>query len=137
MKFAIDKTDEYIVLSILEPKINSLHAPDLKSELIILSNEGFRNIIIDLSQVNFVDSSGLSALLVGKRMCENASGIFVLANVSGNVLKLINISQLDKILVLIPTVDEARDYVMLYELERSLTSANKDSAEEEDDEEDF
>ncbi|MGB1241977.1 MAG: STAS domain-containing protein, partial [Chitinophagales bacterium] len=60
MKFALDKKDSYTVFSLLEPKLNTLFAPDLKTELTILHNEGIGNIILDLEKVAFVDSSGLS-----------------------------------------------------------------------------
>ena len=59
MKFSLDKQDKYSVLSLDEENLNSLIAPDLKSEFVFLRNEGVRNLIFDLSQVKYVDSSGV------------------------------------------------------------------------------
>lgn len=46
MKFSLDKHDKYSVLSLDEENLNSLIAPDLKSEFIFLRNEGVRNLIL-------------------------------------------------------------------------------------------
>lgn len=76
--------------------------------------------ILDLSQVSFVDSSGLSAILTGNRLWKEA-GVFVIAGpLHPAVSKLIEISRLDSVLVLIPTVSEAIDYVLMEEVEREL-----------------
>jgi anti-anti-sigma factor len=67
MKYTIDKKEQYVVFSPLEEKIDSLLAPKLKSELLTIHAEGYSNLVLDMSQVQYVDSSGLSALLVGDR----------------------------------------------------------------------
>ena len=120
MKFSVDKCDNYTVFSLLDETLNSMLAPNLKSELVLLSNEGVRNLILDLSQVKFVDSSGLSAILTGNRIWKDL-GLFILAGATNpSVKKLIEISRLDSILTIIPTVSEAIDYTMLEELAREL-----------------
>ena len=122
MKFALDKKENYTVFSVMEEKLNSIVAPSLKTELAILNNEGIRNIILDLNSVRFIDSSGLSAILVGNRLCLSAEGRLILTAVQENVSRLIKISQLDSVLNLIPTVQESKDYVMMNELMRMMQS---------------
>lgn len=122
MKFALDKRDSYTVFSVLEDKLNSLVAPELKTELVILNNEHIRNIILDLSEVKFIDSSGLSAILVGNRLCQGLGGALIVAQVTRNVHRLIKISQLDSVLNMIPDLQVAKDYVMMRELERELNA---------------
>ncbi len=133
MKFTLDKKDSYTVFSLLEPKLNTLFAPDLKSELTILHNEGIRNIILDLENVTFVDSSGLSAILVGNRLCKAIGGSLIVAAPTENVNRLMKISQLNNILTIIATVQQARDYVMMEELVNELQ--DDDSGDSEDNEE--
>ena len=79
MKYTIDKNEKYTLFSLNEDNLNSLLAPNLKSEMIILANEGVRNIILDLSNVKYVDSSGLSAILTGNRLFKE-EGSFVLGH---------------------------------------------------------
>ncbi|MBS1593290.1 MAG: STAS domain-containing protein [Bacteroidetes bacterium] len=120
MKFSIDKRERFCVLKIDEEKLLSNFAPLLKSELVMLHTEGFKNIILDLSPVQFVDSSGLSALLVGNRLSKESGGTFVLTNLNTHIQKLIKISQLESILNIVPTLAESIDFVMMEELDRDL-----------------
>lgn len=135
MKFSVDKQDSYTVFGVLENKLNSILAPDLKTELVLLNNEGVRNIILDMSQVQFVDSSGLSAILVGNRLCQNVGGTLILAAITNSVKHLLQISQLDSILDLSPTIQEAKDLVMMNELERALTDVPEETEEKSTDSE--
>lgn len=120
MKFAVDKQDNYVVIELQEEKLNSLTGPKLKSELVLINAEGIRSMVIDLKNVVFVDSSGLSAILVGNRLCKESSGSFVLCGLNEQAQKLIRISQLESILNIVPTISEAADLVKMEELEREL-----------------
>lgn len=120
MKYTIDKQDKYSLLKLHEEKLDSNIAPKLKSELITIHAEGIKNIILDLSEVKYTDSSGLSALLVGNRIIHEDKGIFVLAGLSEHTMKLIKISQLESVLNILPTTEEAIDAVFMNELENDL-----------------
>jgi anti-sigma B factor antagonist len=120
MKYAVDKQERYTVFSVQEENLNSLVAPDLKSEFVILFNEGINNLIVDLSAVQYVDSSGLSAILTADRIWKDL-GSFVLTGIEHpSVKKLIEISRLNTVLTIIPTLDEAIEYVFMEEVEREL-----------------
>ena len=117
MKFSIDRQEKYNTLKVKAEKLDSTIAPELKSELQAIHGQGIVNIIIDLSEVKYIDSSGLSSLLVGNRMFSENDGTFILAGVSEHAMKLIKISQLDKVLSILPTVEEAVDAVFLLDIE--------------------
>lgn len=120
MKFVIDKQEKYLLLQLNEDNLNSLIAPDLKSEFVFLCNEGVKNLILDLSEVKYVDSSGLSAILTANRLWSE-QGAFVLTGVKHpSVVKLIEISRLESIFKIIPTVEESIDYVYMQEIEKEL-----------------
>jgi anti-sigma B factor antagonist len=121
MKYSIDKQERYTVFQLEEENLNSLIAPSLKSEFVILSNEGVSNLILDLSGVKYVDSSGLSAILTANRLWSSL-GSFILTGIQHpSVEKLIKISRLDSQLTIIPSVSEAIDYVFMEEIERELS----------------
>jgi anti-anti-sigma factor len=120
MKFSVDKHEKYILVKLNESKLNSLITPQLKSELILINTEGQRNIILDLSLIKFADSSGLSSLLVGHRICKNAEGLFILCGLNDAVARLITISQLDNVLSIVPTCEEAIDLIFMEEIEKEL-----------------
>ncbi len=131
MKFSLKTTPHYAVFELQEPTLNSVLAPELKSKLVVLSNEGIKRLILDLSNLEFVDSSGLSAILTADRLWGGEKGNFILTGVThSNVKKLITISRLDKVLNIIPTISEAEDYFKMEELERQLMADPGEPMEE-------
>lgn len=120
MNFDIEKHDKYTLIKVKVEKLDSNIAPSLKSELVVLNSDGVKNIIIDLSETRYCDSSGLSAILVANRLCKNAKGAFVLTGLQEPVKKLISISQLDTILSIAPSPVEAVDMLLLEEVERGM-----------------
>ena len=107
MDFNIEKKDNYTLIQVLDEKLDTHIAPNLKSELVLISGNGEKNIILDLSNSRYCDSSGLSAILVANRLCKNAKGAFVLTGLNEAVERLITISQLDTVLNIVGSVDEA------------------------------
>lgn len=122
MNFKVDKQEKYTVIKVEAEKLDTSVAPSLKSELVMLNAQGAKNMIVDLSATKYCDSSGLSSILVANRLCKNVDGTFVLTALQDPVKKLISISQLDTILNITPTLDEAVDFLFMEEVERDLTS---------------
>lgn len=120
MNYSTEKKENYIILTIKEEKLDSTKAPGLKSELVKFNANGEKYIILDMSEVKYVDSSGLSSILVGNRLCNGAEGKLVLSQVNSHVDKLLEISQLKGVLEVVPNLDEAAQFVRLTELENDL-----------------
>jgi len=110
-KFKIEKFDGYTLIKVLVEKLDTHIAPTIKSELVLIAGNGERNIIIDLSDSRYCDSSGLSAILVANRLCKNAKGSFVLTGLQTAVERLISISQLDMVLNITPTISAAIELI--------------------------
>ena len=110
MKYSADKQEKYVIIELNEEKLDTSIAPELKSEFVTLQAEGFQHVIMNLKNVKYSDSSGLSALLVGNRLFR-AEGSFTLCNVQEHVSKLINISQLDKVMDILDSQQDAIDSV--------------------------
>jgi len=121
MKYSIDKQEKYSILALDEEKLDTLVAPKLKSEFVTLFQSGTSNLILDMSRVKYVDSSGLSAILVANRLAGDEDGFLILAGITPHVMKLITISKLDNVLNLFPTVKEAVDAIFLSEMEKELS----------------
>lgn len=111
MEFKIEKLDKYTQIEVMIDKLDTHIAPSLKSELVLIAGNGEKNIILDLSNCRYCDSSGLSAILVANRLCKNANGTFVLSGLQTAVERLITISQLDTVLNITTTVDEAAEII--------------------------
>ena len=119
MKYTADKQEKYVIIQLNEEKLDTSIAPELKSEFVTLQVEGFKHVIMNMKNVKYSDSSGLSALLVGNRLFGEA-GSFIMSNIQEHVMKLISISQLDKVMDILPTEQEAIDAVFLNDIENDL-----------------
>lgn len=126
MNFTTKQYDNYSLVTITIDKLDALLSPELKADFVLINKQGVKNILLDLSKVKYCDSSGLSALLIGNRVCTEAKGSFIICGVQPMVEKLLKISQLDGILTITPTLPEAIDFLFMEELERDLGSADFD-----------
>jgi anti-sigma B factor antagonist len=107
MKFETINRGNWTLIDVKSEKLDNTISPLLKSHLVVLNAEGVKNIVINLEQTRYCDSSGLSAILVANRLCKNSGGTFILAHIQDTIKKLISISQLDSILQISASVNEA------------------------------
>lgn len=120
MSFKTEQQENFTVIKFSTEMLDAIVAPDLKAELVLLNKNGARNILIDLESVKYCDSSGLSALLIGHRICNEANGTFIISSLQPSVQKLIIISQLDTVLTIKKSLEEAVNSVFVDEIERNL-----------------
>ena len=106
MAFEIRKNGNYTLVKVNSDRLDTNNAPDLKSELVVVSNNGEQNIVMDLSSCNYCDSSGLRAVLVANRLCEDAIGTFILCGLQPDVENLVKISMLHTVLLITKTVEK-------------------------------
>ncbi|MDR1673478.1 MAG: STAS domain-containing protein [Bacteroidales bacterium] len=107
MDFKVEQQPNYTLIRVLQEKLDTHIAPSLKSELVLISGNGEKNVILDLSKCRYCDSSGLSSILVANRLCKNTGGMFVLTGLNDAIGRLITISQLDTVLTIVTDVNEA------------------------------
>ena len=107
MNFIVRKEENYSYIKVVRDRLDSCISPNLKAELVVLARNQKSNIIIDLSDCTSCDSSGLSAILVGNRLCEDSEGTFIICNLSQSVEKMIKLAMLDSILVIASNLEEA------------------------------
>ena len=120
MNFSIEEADKTTIVRVEAEKVGGVISPELKAKFVELNANGHRNIVFNMANAKYCDSSGLSAILVGNRLSKNAGGTFVVCNPNEMVNKLIQISQLESILNITPTEQEAIDFVLMEEVNREL-----------------
>jgi anti-sigma B factor antagonist len=120
MNFTVEKRDKYSIIKVETEKLGGLISPELKAKFVEVNGLGERNIILNMNNARYCDSSGLSAILVGNRLCKNSNGSFVMCGLSDMVQKLVNISQLGSILNITPSEQEAIDFLLMEEVGREL-----------------
>jgi len=83
-------------------------APMLREQMRELSAKGAVHVIADLSRVDFLDSTGLGALVGGlKRLREGARGSLALVISTPRILRIFQITGLTKALAVQPSVEDA------------------------------
>ena len=94
---------------VVQPKgeIDLYTAPRLKEELSSLIEEGRSRIVVDLSGVEFLDSTGLGVLIGTLKRCREADGELVLAGARETADKVLRITGLDKVFRIHASADEA------------------------------
>jgi anti-anti-sigma factor len=107
MDFIVESEKNTAVIKTNVERLNAGNAPELKAELVLLNKNHVNNIVIDMANTKFCDSSGLSAVLTANRLCKDTGGRFVLCGLQPNVQKLIEIAQLDKVLLITKGAEEA------------------------------
>ena len=108
MKFDTKKNGEATVLKVRERKIDATVSSQLKAEFLLLCKPKVaKKLVVDLTEVQFCDSSGLSALLIADRAMREHGGSVHLVHVHKKVMDLIKISMLDRIFTVNASVEEA------------------------------
>jgi anti-sigma B factor antagonist len=107
MNFEVRKNGTATIFKLKERQLNSSISAELKGEFLILCRPKLHHLVIDLSDVESCDSSGLSALLIAERRMRDNGGVVKLVGLKKNVLNLMKISQLDRVFQIHPNVSEA------------------------------
>jgi len=82
-------------------------SPALRSDLLALIEEGHSDLIMDMSAVEFCDSSGLSALISLWHRARAAGGSLTLTSIPAAVDRLLSLTGLDQVLPASPTTQDA------------------------------
>jgi anti-sigma B factor antagonist len=98
LNFKVENNKNHILIRCKIEKLDAIVSPELKAIFLHHSNDGIKNFIVDLSEVIYCDSSGLSSLLVGNRILKEKVGFLIIFGLNPMVEKIINISQLDTVL---------------------------------------
>lgn len=106
--FALDveQRDECAVLSV-SGEVDLATAPQLRQQLVDLVADGHRRIVVDLSRTDFLDSTGLGALVVGLKRLRAHDGEMRVVCTTPRVRKVFEITHVDRVLPLFESVDEA------------------------------
>lgn len=88
-------------------EIDVATAPRLREQLIDLINSKHHRLVVDLSWVDFIDSTGLGVLIGALKRIRSHDGELALVIDDPRVLKVFDITGLDQIFAIHPTLDLA------------------------------
>jgi anti-sigma B factor antagonist len=90
-----------------EGRLNMVTAPALRDVVATSVAAGRARIVVDLSGIGFMDSSGLGALIGALKSAREAGGDLRIVSPTEQVAMVLQLSNLDRILIAYPTVDAA------------------------------
>lgn len=101
-----DQRGNILIVQVEEKRIDASKAPAFKNEMTRCIDTGQSQIVLDLSRVDFIDSSGLGALVSClKRL--GPRGSLAVAGATGAVTRLFTLTRMDRVFALHPNVDSA------------------------------
>ena len=109
MPFEIIKKTNCAIVKVRVEKLDAIEASALKAEFVMLNNQGEKNLIVDMSECDYCDSSGLRSFLVANRLCNDAIGALIIAGLKPDVDTVFRISTLHTVLLITKTVEEAEE----------------------------
>ena len=107
MKFKVNEVYNAKVVEFKGKLKGGPDAEDFHNAIQTFLEEGRKNIIIDMSDVSFVDSAGLGILVRGYTTLKNAGGEMKLAGISNKVEGVLAITKLNSVFEQYKTVEEA------------------------------
>jgi anti-sigma B factor antagonist len=102
-----ERHEEGVTIFALSGAIDLHYVPTLRSLFQSKLNERCPALIVDLSAVDFIDSTGLATLIEYHRDAGTHGGIFTLAGINPNLKAIFDVVQFDRVMAIFPTVVEA------------------------------
>ena len=97
MDFKIEKSDGTTRIVVQEKRIDVGNAEEFRKILADYGEEDFCDVIVDLKNVDFMDSSGLGALIFGLRELKHHHGELKVSSLTKHVNSMFKITRLNKI----------------------------------------
>jgi anti-sigma B factor antagonist len=106
MQIITDKRDDRTVLGIKEDRLDAHNSGELRDRILQQLEGGDINLVVDLSEVKFIDSSGLGALLSGYKNATLRSGSFVLTGLQPRVQSMFELTRLHRVFGIFPSLED-------------------------------
>jgi anti-sigma B factor antagonist len=106
LQIDVSRREGFTVIS-PQGEIDFATGPQLKDAITELLVAGEVHLVVDLLKVDFIESTGLGALIGGRRRAHALKGSLVLVATEDQMLKIFRITGLDKVFAIHDTVESA------------------------------
>jgi anti-sigma B factor antagonist len=96
-----------MVIIVREERLDAHNSDELKIEMNRLFESGAKNLLVDLKEVRFIDSSGLGALVSGYKNASTRQGSIKLCGLQSQVKSMFELTRLHRVFDIFQAVDEA------------------------------
>lgn len=106
MSFTIRKLDDLLIVK-LQDRAAIEMADDLKKQLLSEIEHGYVRVIVELKQVEMVDSTFLGVLVTALKRCTAGGGELTIAGIRQPVLTMFELTRLNRIFQILDTTEDA------------------------------
>lgn len=107
MDIKTEHSEGITVLFVREDRLDANNSEELKAELRRLFESGTKDLVIDLKEILFIDSSGLGVLVSGYKNAAAQHGSLKLSNLQSQVKSMFELTRLHRVFDIFTTVDDA------------------------------
>lgn len=107
MNTQIEDKGKAILIEVNEDRLDAHNSGELKAQMLSLFDDGKNNLVIDLKNVRFVDSSGLGSLVSGFKNASARNGNLKLCGLQPQVRSMFELTRLHRVFEIFPDAEEA------------------------------
>jgi len=107
MNLKTETHDNQMIIFVREERLDAHNSEALKAEMNRLFSSGSKELIVDLKEVRFIDSSGLGVLVSGFKNASSRQGTLKLSGLQPQVKSMFELTRLHRVFDIFQTVDEA------------------------------
>ncbi|MDX1518655.1 MAG: STAS domain-containing protein [Gammaproteobacteria bacterium] len=104
MNYSTKEEGGYLVLG-LEGEVDLSCSPEARKQILNVLKQG-KDLLVDLSLVSYIDSSGVASLVEGYQTAKKSGRRFGLVGVSEAAMSVLKLARLDKVFPIHPSVEE-------------------------------
>lgn len=123
MQLDVKENGKFISIKPLEKSIETFNSRDFKGKVIDLINQNHDQIILNLSQVDFIDSNGLGSLVSILKLLSSHQGKIVICEAKDPVKRIFTLTRLNQVLPLVANEEEATKFLQNHNIPESKPSA--------------
>lgn len=105
MKYPVCDHGNFTVIS-LTGEVDLNFSPQAREQILKCLKQN-KNLLVDLSQVEYIDSSGVASLVEGYQLARQQKQQFALVGVSRAVMQVLQLARLDKVFPIFDSMDAA------------------------------
>ncbi|MCG8607805.1 STAS domain-containing protein [bacterium] len=106
MEIATNKRGKVLVVKPLETRLDVASAVDFKEKMADYIREGNQQIVLNISGVDFIDSSGLGAIVTSLKL-QQQEGTIAICGVRETIKSMFKLTRMDRIFQIYEHEDEA------------------------------
>lgn len=107
MNYTVENKNNIAIFKLENSTVENAISAEFKAQMLITAQPDIDALVIDLSMVEAIDSSGLGALLLANRQLQDSDIPVILVGVRDFVRSLMSMTKIDEVFLFFPTIEDA------------------------------